>query len=72
MRSLRNTGTHELGKAAEPFLDRHVALLLINHGARILLVACAVGGVNRLTRDQIDALEWMRGNPSHGQIDHGY
>ena len=28
--------------------------------------------VTRLTRDQIDVLERMRGNPSHGQTDHGY
>lgn len=84
-------GTSGLGDAAEPFLDRHVALLLANHGAitwgrdlaqarirmeslehgaRILLAARALGGVNHLTRDQIDVLERMRGNPSHGQIDH--
>jgi len=87
------TGTPALGDAVEPFLDRHVALLLANHGAltwgrdltqaqirmeslehgaRILLAARALGGVNRLTRDQIDALERMRGNPTHGQTDFGY
>jgi L-fuculose-phosphate aldolase len=87
------TGTPALGDAAEPFLDRHVALLLANHGAltwgrdltqarirmeslehgaRILLAARALGGVNRLTRDQIDALERMRGNSTHGQTDFGY
>jgi hypothetical protein len=69
MRSLtQHRGLTKLGDAAEPFMgpDR-------KPGAwRILLVARAVGGVNRLTRDQIDALERMRGNPSHGQIDHGY
>ncbi|MGH7508599.1 MAG: class II aldolase/adducin family protein [Gemmatimonadales bacterium] len=87
------TGTPALGDAAEPFLRRHLALLLANHGAltwgrdltearirmeslehgaRILLAARALGRVNRLTRDQIDALERMRGNPSHGQDHHGY
>ncbi len=86
-------GTPALGEGAEPFLDRHVALLLANHGAvtwgqdlaqarirmeslehgaRILLAARALGTVNHLTRDQIDVLERMRGTPSHGQIDHGY
>jgi L-fuculose-phosphate aldolase len=87
------TGTPALGDAAEPFLSRHVALLLANHGAltwgedltqarirmeslehgaRILLTARVLGGVNRLTRDQMNVLERMRGNPSHGQTDHGY
>jgi L-fuculose-phosphate aldolase len=86
-------GTPGLGDAAEPFLERHVALLLANHGAltwgrdlvqarirmeslehgaRILLAARALGGVNHLTRDQMDVLERMRGNPSHGQNDDGY
>lgn len=80
------SGTPALGDAAEPFLNRHVALLLANHGAltwgrdlaqarirmeslehgaRILLAARALGRVNQLTRDQIDVLERMRGNPSH-------
>ena len=58
------SGTPALGDAVEPFLDRHVA--------RILLAARALGRVNQLTRDQIDVLERMRGNPSHGQNDHGY
>jgi L-fuculose-phosphate aldolase len=87
------SGTPALGDAVEPFLDRHVALLLANHGAltwgqdlaqarirmeslehgaRILLTARTLGRVNQLTRDQIDVLEGMRGNPSHGQNDHGY
>ena len=82
------TGTPALGDAAEPFLGRHVALLLANHGAltwgkdltqarirmeslehaaRILLAARALGRVSRLTREQIDALERMRGTSSHGQ-----
>lgn len=85
--------TPSLGNAAEPFLDRHVALLLANHGAltwgrdlaqarirmeslehgaRILMTARALGAVNHLTRDQIDVLERMRGTPSHGQNDNGY
>lgn len=82
------TGTPALGDAVEPYLNRHVALLLANHGAltwgrdvtqarlrmeslehgaRILVAARALGRVNRLTREQIDVLERMRGNPSHGQ-----
>jgi L-fuculose-phosphate aldolase len=85
------SGTPALGDAVEPFLDRHVALLLANHGAltwgrdlaqarirmeslehgaRILLAARALGRVNQLTRDQIDVLERMRGSPSYGQNDH--
>jgi hypothetical protein len=43
----------------------------LEHGARILLTARALGGVNHLTREQIDVLERMRGNSSHGQND-GY
>jgi L-fuculose-phosphate aldolase len=86
------TGTPALSDAVEPFLGRHVALLLANHGAltwgrdlaqarirmeslehgaRILLTPRALGGVNHLTREQIDVLERMRGNSSHGQND-GY
>ncbi|MDQ3224827.1 MAG: class II aldolase/adducin family protein [Gemmatimonadota bacterium] len=86
-------GTPGLGDAVEPFLGRHVALLLANHGAltwgrdlaqarirmeslehgaRILLAARALGGVKHLTRDQIDVLERMRGTSSHGENDHGY
>jgi L-fuculose-phosphate aldolase len=82
------TGTSGLGDAAEPFLARHVAILLANHGAltwgrdltqarirmeslehaaRILLAARALGRVTRLTREQIDALERMRGISSYGQ-----
>ena len=81
------SGTTALGDAAEPFLARHVAILLANHGAltwgqdltqarirmeslehaaRILLTARTLGRVSRLTREQIDALERMRGT-SHGQ-----
>jgi len=44
----------------------------LEHGARILLACPALGRVNQLTRDQIDVLERRRGNPSHGQNDHGY
>ena len=87
------TGTPALGDAAEPFLARHVAILLANHGAltwgrdltqarirmeslehaaRILLAARALGRVSRLTPQQIGALERMRGTLSHGQNDRGY
>jgi L-fuculose-phosphate aldolase len=82
------TGTPALGDAAEPFLARHVAILLANHGAltwgsdltqarirmeslehaaRILLAARVLGTVSRLTREQVDALERMRGTLSYGQ-----
>jgi L-fuculose-phosphate aldolase len=82
------TGTPTLGDVVEPYLKRHVALLLANHGAltwgrdltqarirmeslehgaRILAAARALGRVNRLTREQVDVLERMRGNPSYGQ-----
>lgn len=81
------TGTPALGDAAEPFLARHVAILLANHGAltwgrdlsqarirmeslehaaRILLAARTLGRVNRLTQEQIDVLERMRGTSSYG------
>jgi L-fuculose-phosphate aldolase len=82
------TGTPALGDAVEPFLYRHTALLLANHGAvtwgrdlsqarsrmeslehgaRILIAARALGRVNRLTKEQVTVLEQTRGNPSHGQ-----
>jgi ribulose-5-phosphate 4-epimerase/fuculose-1-phosphate aldolase len=60
------TGTPALGNAAEPYRERQVALLLANHGG------ARAGRVSRLTREQIDALERMRGMSSHGQIDPGY
>jgi L-fuculose-phosphate aldolase len=81
------TGTPALGDAAEPFLARHPAILLANHGAvtwganlaaarirmeslehaaRILLAARALGRTTRLTPDQIHALELLRGKPRHG------
>ena len=87
------TGTPALGDAAEPYLARHAALLLANHGAvtwgqdlnearirmeslehaaRILLAARALGKVSRLTREQTDVLERMRGKSSHGQTNLGY
>jgi hypothetical protein len=37
------------------------------HAARILLAARALGRVNRITPEQIDVLERMRGMSSHGQ-----
>ncbi|HEU4681405.1 MAG TPA: class II aldolase/adducin family protein [Gemmatimonadales bacterium] len=51
--------------------EARIRMESLEHGARILFAARALGGVNRLTRDQIDVLERMRGNPSHGQND-GY
>jgi L-fuculose-phosphate aldolase len=44
----------------------------LEHAARILLAARALGRVSRLTREQIDALERMRGPSFHGQNDLGY
>jgi L-fuculose-phosphate aldolase len=39
----------------------------LEHAARILLAARALGKVIRLTREQIDVLERMRGTSSYGQ-----
>ncbi len=81
------TGTPALGDAVEPFLERHVAVLLANHGAvawgsdlttaqvrmeslehsaRILLAARALGRMTRLTPEQISALDQRRGTPRDG------
>jgi L-fuculose-phosphate aldolase len=81
------TGTPALGDAVEPFLDRHVAVLLANHGAlawgpdlpaaqlrmeslehsaRILLTARALGQMTRLTPEQVSALDQRRGTPRDG------
>jgi L-fuculose-phosphate aldolase len=81
------TGTPALGDAVEPFLDRHVAVLLANHGAvvwgpdlttaqirmeslehsaRILLAARALGQITRLTPEQVSALDQRRGTPRDG------
>lgn len=39
----------------------------LEHGARILLAARSLGRVNRLTREQVDALHRLRGSSRHGQ-----
>lgn len=44
----------------------------LEHGARILLAARGLGRVNRLTPEQIDALQRLRGSSRHGQTDLGY
>jgi L-fuculose-phosphate aldolase len=44
----------------------------LEHGARILLAARGLGRVVRLTREQIDALQRLRGSSRHGQTDLGY
>lgn len=44
----------------------------LEHAARILLAARSLGRVTRLTRDQIDDLERLRGMSRHGQTDPGY
>lgn len=40
----------------------------LEQGARILLAARTLGTVTRLTREQIDALQRLRGNARHGQF----
>lgn len=40
----------------------------LEHGARILLAARALGTINRLTREQIDAIQRLRGTARHGHI----
>jgi L-fuculose-phosphate aldolase len=81
------TGTPALGDAVEPYLQRHVAVLLANHGAvawgadltsaqlrieslehsaRILLAARALGRVTPLTPEQVRALHQRRGTPRDG------
>jgi L-fuculose-phosphate aldolase len=44
----------------------------LEHGARILLAARGLGRAVRLTREQIDALQRLRGSSRHGQPDLGY
>lgn len=44
----------------------------LEHGARILLAARGLGRVNRLTPEQIVALQRLRGSSRHGQTDLGY
>lgn len=44
----------------------------LEHGARILLAARGLGRVTRLTAEQIDALQRLRGSSRHGQTDLGY
>jgi L-fuculose-phosphate aldolase len=81
------TGTPALGDAVEPFLARHMAVLLANHGAvtwaadlatahvrmeslehsaRILLAARALGQMTRLDPEQVRALDQRRGTPRDG------
>jgi len=43
----------------------------LEHGARILLAARSLGRVNRLIREQTDALQRLRGSSRHGQTDLG-
>jgi L-fuculose-phosphate aldolase len=40
----------------------------LEHGARILLAARTLGTVTHLTREQIDALQRLRGTARHGQL----
>ncbi|HEU5169290.1 MAG TPA: class II aldolase/adducin family protein [Gemmatimonadales bacterium] len=81
------TGTPALGDAAEPYLARHVAVLLANHGAltwgsdlatahirmeslehaaRILAAARALGRLTHLTPEQVRELDQRRGPAPDG------
>lgn len=81
------TGTPALGDAAEPYLARHVAVLLANHGAltwgsdlatahirmeslehaaRILAAARALGRLTQLTPEQVRELDQRRGPAPDG------
>jgi L-fuculose-phosphate aldolase len=40
----------------------------LEQGARILLAARTLGTITRLTREQIDALQRLRGTARHGQL----
>jgi L-fuculose-phosphate aldolase len=51
----------------ENLTQARIRMESLEHSARILLAARALGRVSRLTREQIDALERMRGSSSHGQ-----
>jgi L-fuculose-phosphate aldolase len=44
----------------------------LEHGARILLAARSLGRINRLTPEQTDALQRLRGSSRHGQSDLEY
>jgi L-fuculose-phosphate aldolase len=52
---------------AENLTLARIRMESLEHAARILLGARMLGRVSRLTRDQIEALERMRGTSSHGQ-----
>lgn len=66
---LANHGALTWGQSLD---QARIRMESLEHGARIILAARVLGRVNHLTRDQLDVLERMRGNPSHGQTDHGY
>jgi L-fuculose-phosphate aldolase len=56
---------------AENLTQARIRMESLEHSARILLGARMLGRVNRLTREEIEALERMRGTHSHGQNDLG-
>lgn len=66
---LANHGALTWGK---DLIQARIRMESLEHGARILLAARTLGRVNRLTRDQIAALQQMRGTSYHGQSDLGY
>jgi hypothetical protein len=55
----------------EDLKQARIRMESMEHAARILLAARALGRRNRLSQEQIAALERMRGRSSHGQNDHG-
>lgn len=66
---LANHGAVTLGASLAEVRIRTESL---KHGARILLAARSLGWVNRLTPEQLDALQRRRGSSRHGQHEPGY
>jgi L-fuculose-phosphate aldolase len=54
----------------ENLTQARIRMESLEHAARILLAARALGRVNRLSQEQIAALERMRGRSSYGENGH--
>lgn len=52
--------------------EARIRMESLEHGARILLAARSLGRITRLTREQTDALQRLRGSSRHGQTNLGY
>ncbi len=52
-------------------MQARIRMESLEHGARILLAARGLGRVVRLTREQMDALQRLRGSSRHGQTELG-